>query len=148
MKLKTNIQVLLLVLLGWINGCGSADRDYELNEQSFTAKAKTMVEQETGIILPPGSRGLDFFYQGSSIDPSFIAKIQIPNGAKEEFSERIEQLPKRDGSVVNSLTKRVTWWKPTTANVERLFDRNMNCVHLILCEENSHCMLYVEWIKI
>lgn len=146
------IRFILILSLGLIvMGCNrDFGRDYHLDEESFDAESLKMVEQRTGLTLPAGSRGLNMFYQGSQIDPSFVAKIEIPAYSQEVLIKQIEQIHNEDGSVTGSLTEKVTWWNPSelTIQVERQFSLDMNYVRIIFCEENERCILYLEWIKI
>ena len=78
--------ILIVVLLILVAGCGNGFEDYSLNKASFNAESLTMVEQSTAIQLPVGSKGINMFYQRSqSVDPSFVAKIKIPQSSQETF---------------------------------------------------------------
>ena len=140
--------ILLTILC--IVGCGSdIGKDYSLDEKSFDADTLKMIEQRTGIQLPSDAQGLNMFYQGSQIDPSFIAKIKIPQSSREAIARQIKEIPNKDGSVSGSLAEKVNWWTPSksTIHTERQFTVDMNYVHAILCQENGRWILYVEWIK-
>lgn len=143
--------IIILSLLILTAGCGDIEKDYSLDEKAFDAGSLKMVEQCTGIKLPAGSRGLNMFYQGNQIDPSFVAKIQIPESSKDEISNRIERLHPQDGTVVNgSLTKKVSWWDPSlgTILIQRHSSLDGNYVRAILCQENAYLVLYLEWVTI
>jgi len=132
--------------------CNNPARNYELNAQSFTAKNLKLVEQKTGIIMPAGSRGLNMYFDGFQIDPSLIAKIEIPDVASESVASQIEQIPIEHWTVQNPLIKKVRWWKPSkvTPRVERQFNRNSSggFVEIQLCEEDGHWILYVQWYAV
>ncbi len=91
------------------------------------------------------------FYCGSrSIDPSYVAKIEIPNQDYEVVKKQIEQIPDQKVSITGSLTKEVNWWMPTSARVavQRQYSPNGNYANVLLCQENGRWILYVEWVKI
>lgn len=133
-----------------IFGCDGGSNDYHLNERTFDAKSLEMIQQKTGVTLPDGSRGLHLFWQGSaSIDPSFVAKIEIPMSAGEAMTKQIGLLRNVDGSVEGSLTEKVAWWKPSnTARVERQYSHDGNYIRIVVCKEKDRWVLYLEWIKI
>ena len=67
-------------------GCGPKfGDDYELDANTFTAEKFALIEQRTGITIPADSHGINMFYEGSQIDPAFVAKIEI-SGAKPRSS--------------------------------------------------------------
>ena len=141
---------ILIVLAFALTGCDpSAGRDYELDARSFDAQTLNQVERESGIVLPPNSRGMHFFYQGSKVDPSFFAKVMIPKISYDSAYAQIERIRDEDISVVNSSAKHLQWWNPgqETVRVERRYLNKMNFVHLIFCEEKGEWFLYVEWIS-
>ena len=142
---------IFILLALFIMGCGSdIGKDYSLDEKSFDADSLKMVEQHTGIQLPTDARGLNMFYQGSHIDPAFVAKIKIPQSSQESLSRQIEKIPNQAGSVSGSLTEKIIWWNPLKAKIliQKQYTVDMNYVRAILCQENEQLMLYVEWIKI
>lgn len=145
-----HIRVLVCVVTICLLGCDGGLKDYCLNEHTFDAKALEMVQQKTGVTLPDRARGLHLFWQGAaSVDPSFVAKIDIPKAAGEAMASQIGQLRNVDGSVSGSLTEKVAWWKPTgAARVERQYGLDRNYVHVVICKEEDRWMLYLEWMKI
>ncbi len=143
--------LLILCQIFVVIGCGRGfSKDYQLDENSFDINSLKMIEQRTGIKLPESSRGLRLFYQGSHIDPSFIAKIEIPISRREELIKVIEQYPIKMGMVKGSLTEKVDWWIPpgVTIQIDRQFTLDGNYVHMIFCKEKDQWILYIEWIKI
>ena len=124
--------------------------DRYLDEETFDSNALAMVQQDSGIQLPPGSRGLNMFYQGSKIDPAFVAKILIPSSGRDELIAHIEKIPNQDSNVNGSLAEKVTWWNPKNGKVriERRSSPNGNYLRAILSQEKEQLVLYIEWIKI
>jgi hypothetical protein len=135
-----------------LTGCGNwHEGNRRLDEKTFDSAALAMVQKETGIDLPDGSRGLRMFYDGtSSIDPSFVAKIQIPEASGDELAKRIEQIRNHDGTVSSSLADKVTWWTPSNGviRVQRQFNPRGDYIRAILSQETNQLVLYVEWVKI
>ncbi len=144
--------ILISGLAVTLAACGDriAQGDYHLDQASFTIDALKMVEQRTGLTLPAGSRGLNMFYQGSYVDPSFIAKIEIPASSQESLAKKIALIPNKDGYLSGSLTTKVDWWNPFEGIIltEGQVSLQMDYVHIVLCEEKGRWLLYVEWVKI
>jgi hypothetical protein len=124
--------------------------DRHLDETTFDSDALAMVQRDTGLSLPRGSRGLQMFYQGASLDPSFVAKIQIPTDDGEHFISQIQAITNQEGTVSGSLTEKVSWWAhPDSAiRLQRQWNPHGNYVRAIVTEDNDGLVLYVEWIKI
>lgn len=156
--------LVILALVVVLSGCGRNPADPQLDwsrddwhggdrhldETTFDYATLEMVQRETGIQLPDGSRGLNMFYQGSGIDPAFVAKVHIPDSSREELASRLEEIRNKDGTVHGSLTEVVTWWTPPNGiiRVQRQFDRGGDYVRAILCQEDNQLVLYLEWVKI
>ena len=144
---KNIIFSLCLLLIG----CGNSyNADYTLNKETFTAEHLKMIEKDTTLKLPKGSFGVNMLYIGSqSIDPSFLARIEIPKKFQDDFIQYIKQLNNNGGSLSNSLIKDVNWWDPEIIRVERsLSVNNGDYLHVILSEDRGKLMLYLEWVKI
>ncbi|MFH2066549.1 MAG: hypothetical protein ABIK15_15220 [Pseudomonadota bacterium] len=146
------MRFILFIFTVLIIGCGSdIGRDYHLDEHSFDANSLKIIEERTNITFPQGARGLNMFYQGTSIDPSILAKIQIPTSEYQMFKKQLEKIPNSRGGInASSLTGKVTWWNPSesTLIMERLFNQEMNGVHVMFCKEHDRFILYVIWIKV
>ena len=146
---------LALMLTGCDPGAGSvrledSTSDHKLDETTFDAKALALVQKDTGIQLPDGSRGLNMFYQGSTLDHSFVAKIQIPDSSGDELAGRIEKIRHENGTIGGSLTEKVSWWTPSTGTIRarRQFNPGGDYVRAILSQEEDRLVLYVEWAGI
>jgi hypothetical protein len=130
-------------------GC-TPKSDYSLDQTSFDAKTLKMVEERTGIVLPSGSHGLRIFYKGSRIDPSFVAKVEIPSSFEQAMTEQIEKRHNQEGVVTGSLAEKVDWWKPQSAILitKRQFSLDGNFVRVFFCNEKDRRILYLEWSQI
>ena len=107
-----------------------------------------MVEQKTGLTFPAGSQGLNMYYKGEPMDPFFIAKVEIPAGSQEETIGRIKQLKNQDIHESGSPAKEYDWWKlskETTKAECRFADNRGTYVHIALCNEDGHWIVYLEW---
>jgi hypothetical protein len=143
------------VVLAFPPGPGgrSETSDYHLDEKSFDGAALRTVEKRIGVKLPAGARGLHLLYEGSGVDPAFIAKIEVPAKSAKAFATKLAALPNGGlTSIDNPMTGQVTWWNPVKANVqvERLFDPTGrgDGLHLLLCSEGQRRVLYVMWVQI
>jgi len=135
----------VMLMVGW----AAWDRSrlvYELDARSFTSESLKMVEERIQITLPNGSRGLNMLFDGSHVDPSLVAKIEIPAASHEAVAKQLEPFPGK-GRCVTSLSKRVTWWNPSAATIriQRGLMPGGDSVFVLLCEENGRWILYVEW---
>ena len=139
--------IFCLVLMG----CGPKfGDDYELDANTFTAEKFALIEQRTGITIPADSHGINMFYEGSQIDPAFVAKIEIPAASQESLAKQIDQIPIGDVHVSNPLSEKTAWWKPSKAATksERQFMLNSAYVHVLLCNEDGRWILYLEWASV
>jgi hypothetical protein len=146
------IPILAMLLLAsarlWFWGEG----DYSCDERTFDAKQLAMVEKCTTIALPPGSRGLNLMYDGSHVDPSFIAKIEIPPSSEEAMIKQLERIPYEEIGVSGSMTEKAAWWNPSpsTTIMTRVSETIVRfvLVRVWLCKENGRVVLYLEWIHL
>jgi hypothetical protein len=93
-------------------------------------------------------RGLHFRYK-PPVDPAFIARLEIPAGAREEMIKKIEAIQKQDmGRRADSLWAGVSWWPPAVARAiaETRGLHDGNDVWLVLTEENERLVLSVEFV--
>ena len=125
-------------------------RVYELDSRSFDSKTLQRIQSDTGIILPAGARGLNFYYK-PPIDPAYIAKIEIPLKSKEDVIKTLSVITNDDNlHTMGSLGTKVSWWVPKGAKT--LMDRQRqrfigpgNYLHVMLTEEDATVILYIEW---
>ena len=142
---KILFPLLLAVLL--FSGCGRGYRNYELDRTSFDTKTLQMIQSDTGIALPAGARGLNFYYK-PPIDPAYIAKIEIPLNSKEDMIKMLSAIKNDDNiHASESLGAKLSWRMPKSAKVvvERQTFVGGNYLHATLTEEDAAVILYIEW---
>ena len=91
------------------------------------------------------------FYYTPPIDPAYIAKIEIPPSSKEDVIKTLSTIKNEDIHFMGSLGTKVSWWIPKGAKVlvdHQEFVGTGNYLHVILAEEDSTIILYIEWCVI
>ena len=135
------MSLLLLVI-----GCSKYYRDFELDERSFDHATMQMIQTNTGIDLPPDAHGLNFLYK-APIDPSFVAKIEIPAGSQAALLAQLATITNEDVHVSGAVGNRMKWWTPTQGKV--LIDRQRTggdtYYHAILTDDGGRLFLYLDW---
>jgi len=143
-----NRLIILFFIAVFLMGCGKGSRDYELGSADFGADTLLIVEKKMGFKLPAGAKGLNFYYK-APIDPAFIAKIEIPSGAKDDMAKQVSALPNKPIKSSGGLAERISWWTPTVGKVlqDREFfdDSNGESRRAVLTEEDGICLLYLDW---
>ena len=143
--------VVLITVLVFITGCSDSgnnryNREFQLDESSFDDSAMQMIKRDTGLSIPDGARGLNFAYK-PPIDPSFLARIEIPNESHEFMISQISALKENIVNTSGGLTERIEWWRPSQGTVlaEKDFynDSNGSRLHVILLSENGRLILYI-----
>jgi len=144
--MRTLVLVIPTVLV--FLGCGRDAQQYELDSKSFDSRTLQRIQSDTGIALPPGARGLNFYYK-PPIDPALIAKIEIPQNSTADLIKTLSAI-ENDGNIHNMETMgtKVTWWIPK--GTKPLVDRQRftgpgNYLHVILTEDGEKVVLYIEW---
>jgi hypothetical protein len=119
---------------------------YQLDKKSFGAKTLSIIQSDSGVKLPAGSRGIKFIYL-PPIDPSWAAKIEIP---KEASASMLAELSKISGEQINisgEIGPRTNWWYNHKSKV--LFDRQSspmdNYLRMTLTEEADSIFLYIQF---
>ncbi|RYD49627.1 MAG: hypothetical protein EOP85_01250 [Verrucomicrobiaceae bacterium] len=136
--------LLCLALLS-ITGCGQHARERELDSTNFDAATLREVEQETGVKLPAGAKGLNYYYK-PPIDPIYIARIALPATAKDEMVKHLSALPQKLIGNSKNATGLLSWWHPETENivVERISINDRGTYHhAILTEKDGAFTLYL-----
>jgi hypothetical protein len=148
-SMKKRITTGFLVLTGLVFcGCDRDLRQYELDSKSFDSKTLQRIQSDTGIVLPVGARGLNFYYT-PPIDPAYIAKIEIPRSSKDDLIKKLSAIKNDDNlHVFTTLGTKVHWWIPK--GTKPVMDRQRqvgtgNYLHVILTEEDGRVILYIEW---
>ena len=123
--------------------------NYTLDQSSFTTNALAMVEKQTRLKIPQGSRGLNMVYEGFKVDPAFVAKIEIPTNAEMGLKSQIEGISNQEYHPIGLLSEKVSWWKPAKNEtaLERTYAVNSSLARLILCHQDGQIVLYVEWFS-
>ena len=140
------LPVLAAILV--LSACGEARwaREFELDEKTFDAEAMKMVETDSGLKLPADSKGLNFRYK-PPIDPSFVAKIEIPADSREKLQKEIEAIKNESINSSGGLTTKVKWFAPPagTILVEReCLKDGAHHLKVILSQEGGRYFLYVD----
>jgi hypothetical protein len=120
-------------------------KEFELDEKSFDAEAMQMIKDDSGLTIPAGAKGLNFRYS-PPIDPSFVARIEIPKDSRGKIIAQIEAIPDEKIDISGGPGERVTWWPPVVETV--IMDRQCtqadgDYFRAILTEENGKTILYV-----
>ena len=127
-------------------GCSRYYHDFELDAHSFDRKTMDMIETNIGFRLPQGTRGLNFFYK-APIDPSFVARIEIPTSAEAALLARLSSITNEDMHVMSAVGERFKWWTPSKGKV--LIDRQRTggdtYYHAVLTDEGDRLLLYLDW---
>ena len=121
-------------------------REYELNETSFNDETLRMIQSDSGVTLPKGVRGLNFYYK-PPIDPGFAAKLHIPTEATDAIIQQISAIKNEQINVTGELGPRKSWWVPKGAkiHVDRQSAPKGNYRRTIVTTEGDRTILYVEW---
>lgn len=122
--------------------------DYTLDAKTFDPKALAMVQDDTGLTLPPGSHGSNLYYEGSHLDPEFYARIELPDSEGQAFANQLAKIPDSNVESAGPALKKVPWWMPSTASVvvKRTFTPKAGAfARVTLCKENDLWILYIEW---
>ena len=89
MSLRVFALVLGIVVSMMTTGCDlDFGDDVELSGAAFDATKLAEVSKLTGVVFPPGTRGVEYLYLGSGIDDSLAAKVVIPDDQIEAFRKR------------------------------------------------------------
>ena len=143
-EMKRVMPVIGLCLL--LFGCSKYYRNFELDERSFDRETLQLIEKAFGFPLSTNARGLNYYYK-APVDPSFVAKVEMPSSARSEILQRISAITNEDVHVAGAISERVQWWTPTRGKI--LIDRQRTSVeayqHAILAEEGGCLILYLEW---
>ena len=136
--------VLAAVLLA---GCSDSRwfREFELGPDTFDPEAMQMINDDSGLKLPQGTRGLNFRYS-PPIDPSFVARVEIPEAASDSVLKQIEAIQNEDINISGGPREKVDWWPPPKESI--LIDRQCHqpdndYFRAVLTKEDNRIILYV-----
>ncbi len=143
----------MLILCLALLGCSMDSIDYteyELNEGSFGADTIAKIENESGIDLPDGVQGLNF-YHIPPIDPIVFAKLKIPSETSKVMEIQITSLTYSAHSFPkNFANDKCQWWPSNPKNVvvaKEAFN-NGYYIEAYLVKEKEHLILYMKYFTI
>lgn len=145
--MKTILKCLIPLVL-FLVGCGDRWlREFELHEETFDSEAMQMVRDQTKLSIPPGARGLNFRYS-PPIDPSFVARIEVPKAESAALIKQIEtmQYEEMDINISGGPGEKVKWWPPPRHSilVDRHYSQSGGCyLRVAVTQEGSQTILYV-----
>jgi len=134
-----------------LTGCGlNFGEDYTLDASTFTDEHIKTVERVSHLSLPKGVKGLNMFYQGSGIDDSLIAKLQIPEGKVTQLKDAIAAVNGSEGSASESMADGHNWWNEAQLEVDvhRKLNVGGDYLELILGQVSGEWILLVKWFSI
>jgi hypothetical protein len=147
MKLYTNIPILCLAFIGCSNN--TARHEYDLDQNSFKAETIRQIENESGIKIPDGAKGLRFHYI-PPIDPIVFAKIKIPAEAAKLMEAQIAALTDMPDFPHNFANDRCSWWPAEQENViisKKAFN-NGYYLETYFVREKEQIVLYLKYFTI
>ena len=135
-----------LVAIVLLAGCSRSRwlREFELDERSFDSEAMQWVTGKSGLDIPGEARGLNFRYR-PPIDPSFVARIAIPEDSRHDVVEQIKTLKDEEVNISGGLGEKVDWWLPPTEAIiiDREQLRNNHYLRAAVTIEDDQTILYV-----
>ncbi len=140
----------LLALCFVCLGCGRDSREYELDGASIGADTIAQIEEESGIDLPDGTKGLKFHYT-PPIDPIVFAKLEIPSEKKQAIKARISALTFSGNAFPSNFANdKCKWWPSSPANVvvSKEAFANGYYIEAHLVEEAGILLLYLKYFTI
>jgi hypothetical protein len=131
-----------------LTGCFRFGDDIELSGDRITAAHLKEISALSGIQFPAGSHGIEYFYKGDAIDPSLLAKIEIPKEKREEIlANNVFKLGKADGGVLAGAVPK--WWQPEKLTSRIYRNHALDHARFLECflgEEDGKLMLYLLWM--
>lgn len=106
------------------------------------------VEKLTGITFPKGSVWLGYEYDHwTCIDPSMIAKVQIPSHLLDEFRANKLLFTPTDRTNVTDYKTYPSWWKPNQVSKtsDGEYYKNEAFVRWTLGTANDDNLFYIHW---
>ena len=144
--MKPRIAIALLAAL-LLSSCGDSRwlREFELDEKSFDSEAMQMVKDDSGLTIPSGARGLNFRYS-PPIDPSFVARIEIPESSRDDIVAQIKAIHNKEINISGGPGEKVDWWPPPTDLVvieRQCHQADGDYFRAIVTEEDGRTILYL-----
>jgi hypothetical protein len=143
--MKYITHLILIVLI--IAGCSDSRwyHEFELDKSTFDSEAMQMVIDDSGLNLPDGSIGLNFRYR-PPIDPSFIARLEIPKEDRDNVEKQIESIPNEKINISGGLRERSDWWCPSDESEiirKQCYRTDNEYLNIVLTDKDNHVFLYV-----
>ena len=130
-----------------LTGCSDSRwlREFELNEMSFDSEAMQMVKDDSGLTIPNEAKGLNFRYS-PPIDPSFVARIEIPEDYKDDIVEQVKVIQNKEINISGGPGEKVDWWPPPIGAViidKQCRQADGDYFRAVITEEEGRTILYV-----
>ncbi|HEX7260878.1 MAG TPA: hypothetical protein VF258_03605 [Luteolibacter sp.] len=122
--------------------------DVELSGAAFDAAKLAKVSTLTGLTFPVGSRGVEYYYQGSGIDDALAAKIIIPATGIDDFKSNAVMATGTESKATMEIGRGKPWWNPDslTDRVDRKMDLpNARFLEVTCGQEGSDFVVYLSW---
>jgi hypothetical protein len=140
--------LLYFIALLMASGCSDSRwyHEFELGEQSFDTEVMQLIKDDSELALPEGTRGLNFRYR-PPMDPSFIARLAIPEESVELVRKQIEVLKNEKINISGGLREKTAWWSPESGTI--IIDRECHQAdndyfRAILTREENQVVLYLD----
>lgn len=135
----------VLLSLGLL-GCGRGLREHDLDQDSFGADTIKLIEDASGIKMPPGAKGLRFHYI-PPIDPIYFAKIGLPDTARETIEAQMDRMHSSGTFPDNFANDRCNWWPAGFTNTLKSAKSasGNSCLELYLMKEDGQLILYLKY---
>ena len=122
--------------------------DVELSGAAFDATKLAEVSRLTGVVFPPGTRGVEYLYLGSGIDDSLAVKLVIPADQIEVFLSNPVMGKGEDTKASVQIGKGRAWWKVDglTDRIDRKQDLTDARFLEVSCgREATEFVVYLSW---
>ncbi len=151
MTIWSDVGLIFLSLVLTIGGCLDFGEDVELSGKDVNATILAKVTKLTNVVFPNGTKGENYIYFGSGIDPALVIKVSIPKDKKDEFLKNtIFVLGKNKESFIH-FGKDKSWWKAESLidPVHTIYNcPNGDAIECSVGEESGVTVVYLSWATI
>lgn len=126
----------------------AGDAPVELSGAAFDATKLAEVSKLTGVVFPPGTRGVEYLYLGSGIDDSLAAKVVVPDDQIEAFLSNPAMQKGEDSKASVQIGRGRAWWKVDglTDRIDRKQDLpDVRFLELSCGREAAEFVVYLSW---